>query len=324
MGALAATALLTTVSVMVVAATRSALEYDDAVTRQTARNAERTAYQQVAAYGLDPAKLGANNTMADVATLAPTSDSDLGEVTRAGVVRSTGMAVQVGVGSDAGADNRARGMGLQLRTDVTAKAETLRTLQPPTFSLANGAVPAIFPLAGLVVASPANPASTVYKFATNGSDPGTPSESWYAKTFTVADYPAVLKVRAYSSDPTWSPSSVATLTLSYPSPTCDWSRQDGSTATTWNWFQVMDATNGWKLDYDATYWTVEASINGGPWTSVGAGGIVHPEVSHFTPDSGLRWKVLPKNNNFSTAGTVGDKTITAVPLTLPNVSGMSL
>lgn len=290
-----------------------------------AREQERTTYQEVASLGYAPEKLSVR-PLNGVSSLTTTTNSNAITVNRSGSARITGLTASLDNGQTA-MEARASAMGLQITTQADAVPATM-ALRPPSFSMTDNTTPAAFPVANLILGNGANPPGTYYVYTTNGVAPSAASTRWNTSTtFDVTTYPRVLMAQAYHPDPSYLPSSVVTLTLSYPTNTYAFRRQDNSTGKTWTYIQVMGNQNGVKPSFNDTAFNAVVTFlgSGASQTHANQNTVSQPTLGAFAgvpPTGTVRIVMQPKNSNFtSTNSQTINETITGTEIVLPNFGG---
>jgi len=159
----------------------------------------------------------------------------------------SGSANIMGITASSDVSGRSGALGYVIASTGTAIAAPVAVaLSPPSFRV-SGVVPEseFNPgITNLILGSSGNPAGTVYRYTTDGSDPIATSPIWLTATSSLSAYPlpSVIKTAAFNSDPQFSTSSIVSANFSRQLAVV-YARSGGGTATGFTYSEVTGATN---------------------------------------------------------------------------------
>lgn len=158
-----------------------------------------------------------------------------------------GSADIIGYTASSDVSGRSSALGYVIASTGTAVAAPVAVeLTPPSFRI-SGVVPESEfnpAITNLIVAGSGNPAGTVYRYTTDGSDPTATSPIWLSASSSINPYPlpALIKAAAFNSDPQFSTSAIVTASLSRQLSVV-YARSGGGASTGFTYAEVTGATN---------------------------------------------------------------------------------
>jgi type II secretory pathway pseudopilin PulG len=230
----------------------------------------------------------------------------------------------------------AKGIGFGYSIDSAGSSAPASTtpLAAPTFNYDGDLSFASFPLNG-IIAYPANPPGTTYRYTTDGTVPTMSSPLWvnnpgWTSPTGATPFPPTATVVAFNSDPQYSPSSPATAQFSYNTPpaalSASYSRADGRTDLFHFTFDDLQTapTTGIVLTPSIRGATILYTMDGSDplssSTAVTYSGPFAPSQSSFNPINAILTVVVSSSDSQYVTSPPATYVLIPKPVTLPDPS----
>ena len=235
----------------------------------------------------------------------------------------TGSADIIGYTATSDASGRSTALGYVISSTGSAVAAPVAVaLSPPSFRV-SGVVPEseVSPgLSNLILAAAGNPAGTVYRYTTDGSDPTATSPIWITATSTLSadPLPSLIKTAAFNSDPQFSASPTVLTNLSRQL-SIVYARSGGGSSTSFTYAEITGATNPIVLSVSNApagtriYFTYDGSNPSAASTSYSSP--FHVPLGSWSSTVSLKAYAETGSNNITTP--VLSVTLTPLVTTLP-------